>query len=108
MDIEEAAGAAYKHGHLLDGDAIRSIIAAAYPWRPLTADVPRGVALELRVPGVPGPGIESAMLFAVERGDAHISGVSVAVSGDVFAISPGRESLPDLIEAGAEYRELLP
>jgi len=103
MDIEEAAGAAYERGHLLDGDAIRSIIAAAHPWRPL-AQAPRdGRTVELRVPGQSGR--QFARVYETD-GVTHVSrmlechfGFGKVTTGPTFA---------QLCADGAEVRELMP
>ena len=109
MDVEEAAAAGYERGHLLDGDTIRAIIAAAYPWRPVSEDMPRNVVVQVRVPGS-----DTVRLAAVH--DVHGASVvetvalgrgwaGVGARGFVALDTPRRE-LSVLIAAGAEYRML--
>jgi hypothetical protein len=112
MDIEAAAQVVRdefhddKHCILSDDecrDVARSIIAAAFPWRPVSEAIPRNVVVQARALDQPS----SVVMLVVANGDTARS--AIAGPARMGIEQRGRPvPLADLIEAGAEYRELLP
>ena len=85
----------------------RTLLAAAFPWRPVSEDMPRNVAVQIRTSN-------GAPVWVAAAHDVHGATIveSVAMGAawqfdeKIVALTVPRQELTRFIELGAEYRML--